>query len=113
MRARYFTLWLAFGCMGCFGGAMAQGVPAPAPVQAPALQKERPDSRIEHIRIEDSGAIIEELRYGGETESISVKPKMNAPQYEVQPNDGVRSSSGSRFPAPGTTGQRVWKVFTF
>ena len=57
------------------------------PVQAkPALQQ-----RSEHIQIEDSGAVIDEVRVGGVTKSISVQPKDGLPAYQLAPVSGERS----------------------
>ena len=56
----------------------------------------RTSQRIERVRIEDSGARVEELRYGGETQSITVQPKTDMPEYQVR-GDGAR----------------VWNVFKF
>ena len=71
------------------------------------------DKKIERIRIEDAGTRIDELRYGGETKSITVQPKFDVPEYEVVPPDGAKHRPQiERDNAPGT-GQRVWKVFGF
>ena len=45
------------------------------------------NQKIEHIRIEDSGARVDEVRYGGQTQSITVQPKANVPAYEVLPSN--------------------------
>ena len=55
------------------------------------------EKRTERIHIEDTGAKIDELRIGGETKSIDVKPKGNMPAYQVAP----------------TSGERTWKVLGF
>ena len=49
------------------------------------------EKRTERIHIEDSGASIDELRVGGETKTIDVKPKGGMPAYQVQPASGERS----------------------
>lgn len=59
---------------------------APAPAAPDAIEK-----KAERIRVEDSGARIDELRIGGETKSIDVKPKGGMPAYQVQPVSGERS----------------------
>ena len=52
----------------------------------------RRNQRTERIRIEDEGSRVDELRIGGQTQSITVQPKVgNLPEYEVQPSDGVRN----------------------
>lgn len=55
------------------------------------------DKRVEHIRVEDTGARIDEVRLGGETQSITVQPKGNMPAYQVAPK----------------TGERTWKILGF
>ncbi len=60
--------------------------PILAPAQDGAIEK-----RTERILIEDEGSRIDELRLGGETKSITVKPKGTLPAYDVQPVSGERS----------------------
>ena len=74
----------------------------------------RPDPAIQRIRTEDAGARIDEVRVGGETQSITVQPKTNVPAYEVLPNDGAKGG-GSAPSASGTgnAGKRVWNVLQF
>ncbi len=59
----------------------------------------------ERIIIEDGGARISELRFGGETRSITVQPKGGMPAYDVRPNSGADTQ--------GTSGGRTWKIFGF
>ena len=74
----------------------------------------RPEPSIQRIRTEDAGARIDEVRVGGETQSITVQPKANVPSYEVLPSDATKgggtepSTSGA-----GSTGKRVWNVLKF
>jgi len=49
----------------------------------------RANQRIERVRIEDAGARVDELRYGGETQNITVQPKAGVPEYQVR-SDGAR-----------------------
>ncbi|GGH63494.1 hypothetical protein GCM10010975_29360 [Comamonas phosphati] len=71
------------------------------------------NQRIEHIRVEDAGSRVDETRVGGQTQSITVQPKAGEmPSYEVQSNDGARSSR-SRSDTNDTTGTRVWNVIKF
>ena len=78
-------------------------------------KEQKPDrlnQRTERIRVEDEGSRIDELRVGGQTQSITVQPKLgNLPQYEVQPSDGVRNRP--RNGAETDTGTRVWNVKKF
>ena len=61
--------------------------PQPQPQQQPAVQPAPVDAqqdadklpgarnqRIEHIHVEDNNATVDELRVGGQTQSITVKP---------------------------------------
>ena len=97
----------------CCGAALAQ-TPATLPVQtAPAAPQGRPDQRIEQIRTEDAGSRIDEVRVGGQTQSITVAPKANVPEYEIQPTDGTRARPTQREGAESSTGSRVWNVLKF
>jgi len=49
------------------------------------------ETRTERIRVEDSGARIDELRVGGETKTIDVQPKGSLPAYQIAPGSGERS----------------------
>lgn len=75
--------------------AATTAAPASATVQREAPGKVQ--SRIEHIHVEDAGASIDEVRVGGDTQSITVKPKDGMPAYQVAPK----------------TGERTWKVLGF
>ncbi len=80
--------------------------------QKEARREGRLNQRTEHIQVEDAGSRVDELRIGGQTQSITVQPKTgNMPEYEVQPSDGVRNRP--RNGAETTTGPRVWNVMKF
>lgn len=69
---------------------------------------------MELIHLEDGGALIDEVRYGGQTRSITVQPKAGVPEYEIQPTDMARSRPADhRDGLSSATGQRVWNVFKF
>ena len=96
MRAPIF-LFVLLAC----AAAQAQAPAASAAAGAQPTVREpqaagRANQRIERVRIEDSGARVDELRYGGETQSITVQPKADLPEYQVQRD-----------------GSRVWNVFKF
>ena len=61
---------------------------------APSGQREpldpKKNQKIERIRVEDSGARIDELRVGGQTQQITVTTKSKLPPYEIRPKDGAR-----------------------
>ena len=85
----------------------------PADTASPA-SAQRPEQRIERIRIEDAGSRIDELRVGGETQSIVVSPKGGMPAYDVVPERGNSSlTRGERSSTGNTGGTRVWKVLGF
>ncbi len=93
--------------------AAASAAVAPPPEVAPAAQG-RPDKAGQRIRTEDAGTRIDEVRIGGETQSITVQPKTgtNVPAYEVKPSDTAKSSSPSSS-SSDTNGARVWNVLKF
>ena len=86
---------------------------------APLLQEQpRPEGRmnqkVEFIHHEDGLAVIDEVRYGGQTQSIRVQPRGDVPAYEIQPADMARTRpTDPRDGIGGATGQRVWNVFRF
>jgi starvation-inducible outer membrane lipoprotein len=87
---------------------------APAPDAPRAGRSERPQKATERLHTEDAGSRIDEVRVGGETQSITVQPKTgtNVPAYEVRPSDSTKGSApGSS--SSGTTGSRVWNVLKF
>jgi hypothetical protein len=96
--------------------ALAQTAPSPAPAaarveQAP-IAPSRTNQTIERIRTEDGGSRIDELRVGGETQSITVQPKTGGAAYEVNKAEGARGTAPAA--ASGdTNGSRVWNVLKF
>ncbi|NQW92867.1 MAG: hypothetical protein HQ446_02315 [Polaromonas sp.] len=96
--------------------AQTTDLPALSAASAPsgAAPAGRPDQIIRRVRVEDAGSRIDEVRVGGETQSITVQPKTgtNLPAYEVKPSDTARGAAPST--AKGdTTGSRVWNVLKF
>jgi hypothetical protein len=99
--------------------ALAQTA-APAPAKTPLLEpatnpaSRRPEPTIQRIQVEDAGSRIDEVRVGGETQSITVQPKLNVPAYEVLPSDAAKGGGTSPSPSgAGATGKRVWNVLQF
>lgn len=94
-------------------GAAAQGVPpaADAPVVRDEAGRDGANQRIEHIQVEDRGNRIDELRVGGQTQSITVQPKAAVPGYDVQPAGSSRLGPGEA--GPGSAGPRTWKILQF
>ncbi|MEO7937374.1 MAG: hypothetical protein ABIR55_02025 [Burkholderiaceae bacterium] len=98
--------------LGWSGTSFAQTAPA-ADAATPAAPG-RPDQRIERIRIEDAGSRIDELRVGGQTQSIVVSPKDGMPAYDVQPGTTNRNlTRGEQGNGTTSGGTRVWKLLNF
>ena len=103
---------LVFGAASA-GAQTAAAPPAVNSADKPADQPTgRPDRAIERIRTEDAGSRIDELRVGGETQSITVQPAANVPAYEVRPMNASRAGSGSAADT-GSTGSRLWNILKF
>ena len=99
----------ALPLLAALATAQAQ-TPAAAP-EGPAASAER---RVQRVVVQDGGSRIEEVRYGGETQSISVSTPGAMPPYEVVPAHGARQRpAGQRDGAPGSTGMRVWTLGAF
>jgi hypothetical protein len=72
------------------------------------------NQKIERITHEDAGSRIDELRVGGQTQSITVQPKANVPEYGISPTDMARSRPADhRDGMSNATGQRFWNVLKF
>jgi hypothetical protein len=108
-RPTILALVLAGLMMSSF--AWAQSPPGAASLQTtarpsdPPLEPGRGSQTIERIRTEDAGSRIDELRVGGQTQSIVVQPKGDMPAYEIRPMDTR--------PGPSQGGARVWNFLRF
>jgi hypothetical protein len=71
--------------------APANEATADARTEANSKRANGVEQRIERIHLEDAGSRIDELRVGGETQSIDVQPKGGMPPYQIQPASGERS----------------------
>ncbi|MFT3814047.1 MAG: hypothetical protein QM740_11790 [Acidovorax sp.] len=117
MRALSALLLLCLAAGPALAQNNGQNTPQPKQDVREQLPKEeqqgdRLNQRTERIHIEDGGSRVDELRIGGQTQSITVQPKTgNVPEYEVQPSDGVRNRP--RNGAETITGPRVWNVKKF
>jgi len=117
MRAVHSLLLLALASAPAFAQNTNQNATQGTPDVREQLSKNEQQSgrlnqRTERIRVEDGGSRVDELRIGGQTQSITVQPKVgNLPEYEVQPSDGTRNRA--RNGAESTTGARVWNVMKF
>ncbi|AMO24434.1 hypothetical protein GCM10027034_13010 [Ramlibacter solisilvae] len=93
---------------------------AAALAQTPPLVQEsqptdpRQNQKVERLRVEDKGVAIDEVRYGGQSQSVTVQPKGDVPAYEIPSENLSRSRPADRREGlGGATGQRVWNVFNF
>lgn len=92
-------------------GSSGSGSATVAQVITPAVLPG--DQTILLITVEDDGSRIEELRYGGITESITVSPKLGLPSYEVKATDGAHSHPVERNMTSAPLGVRLWNLFDF
>lgn len=88
-----------------------------ARAQAPLVQESQPldpkkNQKIEHIHVEDQAVAIDELRYAGQAQAITVKPKDGLPAYEIVPASPAKPPVGDDRRGH-VDGQRVWNVFHF
>ena len=114
-------LWLAKRFSAAFFRAALAAALLSLPMMPMALAQvtqsakpERPDQTIQRIRTEDAGTRIDEVRVGGQTQSITVQPKTgdNTPAYEVKLPDSAKGNAPSALNGD-TNGSRVWNVLKF
>ena len=87
--------------------ASTANAPANAPVVRDQTTRDGASQRIERIELEDAGNRIDELRVGGQTQSITVHPKADVPPYNVQPADPSHPDGRDG------AGRRTWNVLSF
>ncbi len=93
----------------CFAlPALAQVPPAETP-REPAAARDN----IERITHEDKLTRIEELRVGGQTQSIEVQPKNGAPAYQIQPDNGNTGGTDTGGKRSGNAGRSSWRILNF
>jgi hypothetical protein len=97
---------LALSCLAA-AAALAQK-PAALPRDVAPPPASGTEQKIERIRHEDVGSRIDELRVGGETRSITVQPKGDAPAYQVAPESNNRNPA-STDRKDGTGGWNILK----
>src|SRR4051812_17861185 len=74
----------------------------------------RRNQKVERLVHEDAGSRIEEVRYGGQTESITVQPQAPVPEYEFPPPAASRTpAADDRLSLPASGGTRFWNVLKF
>lgn len=90
----------------------AGNAPAQPAEQAAAQPTDKNNQKAEYIRVEDAGSRIDEVRIGGQTQSIHVQPKVGSmPGYEVKPTDGARSRPDGF--GDTQSKKRVWNIGNF
>lgn len=99
---------LAALCSLAAAAALAQK-PAVLPRDVAPPPASGTEQKIERIRHEDAGARIDELRVGGETKSITVQPKGDAPAYQVPPESNNRNPASTDRERSGTGGWNILK----
>lgn len=104
-RLVLFTLYFASAA------ALAQAAPAPLVQESPPPEGRR-NQKVEKLHAEDEYVIIDEVRYGGQTQSTRVQPKSAMPAYEMQPTDLARTRPDPRETASPVS-RRVWNVLGF
>lgn len=108
---------LFVGALLCACVASAQAPATGATPPPAALTREplpgRTNQKVERIEHEDAGSRIEERRYGGQTERITVQPKNGMPEYEVQPDASTGRPADTRDGPASAGGQRRWNVLRF
>ncbi len=121
MNARFHHLpgtWLATMATMAMAALLAAS-PAqaqqPPPAAEASAQAGSPRDRIERITHEDALTRIDELRVGGQTQSIEVQPKNGAPAYQIDTGPGASAGSGGDVGGrrAGNAGRSSWRVLSF
>jgi hypothetical protein len=86
---------------------------AQAKIEREGTLDPRSNQKIERIVIEDGGNRIDELRVGGQAQTITVQPKAAVPAYEIPTDDLARNRSPEGREGMAGRKQRVWNVFGF
>lgn len=122
MRAVSTLLLLALAGTPALAQNMGQNATQPNTGEREQLLKQeqqshegRRNQRVEHIVVEDAGSRVDELRVGGQTQSITVQPKTGTPMpaYEVRANDGARTRPGNFNESDSVNAPRVWNLRKF
>ncbi len=92
----------------------AQTTPVAPAADAPrAPATSAPGDRIERITNEDALTRIQELRVGGQTQTIDITPKNGAPAYQIapQPAGALPGETGGK--PTGNAGRSSWRLLNF
>ena len=112
-RPRILTMKTPFALTLCLFSALSLPCGAQEASAAPTPSADR-EPVVKHTVIEDEGSRIEELKVRGQTQRITVTPKVGTHQvYEIIPADGARDMSDSASSTRGAAGKRVWRVLQF
>ncbi|MCZ2499254.1 hypothetical protein GN316_21055 [Xylophilus sp. Kf1] len=90
----------------------AQAAPPVEPIEGPAPRTPRVEQKVERLRVADEGTEIDEVRYGGQTQSITVQPR-GVKEYDVAPTVGPRRRAAERDGGDASGGARTWKMIGF
>jgi len=100
----------ALSCLACTAAVAQAGAPR---VQEAQPLDARRNQKVERIQIEDDAVRIDETRYAGQTESITVQPKGGLPAYQIVPATPARTRLDDGRRGIGSGGERVWNVLSF
>jgi len=82
----------------------------PAEAAQPAQAAQAAEPTVQRQVAEDDNVRIEEVRFRGQTQSITVKPKIRGVSpYQIVPQSGARDPSQ----VGGASGQSIWHFFSF
>ncbi len=117
MNAPIRPLMLALSLLALAPTSLALAQQAPAS-PADAANAEAPAAnardRIERITHEDGLTRIDELRVGGQTQSIEVQPKNGAPAYQITTEQGLPPTRGDvAGQRTGNAGRSSWRILSF
>lgn len=92
--------------------SFAQAAPPAELTEGPAPRTPRVEQKVERLHVADEGTSIDEVRYGGQTQSITVQPR-GAKEYDVAPTVGPRRRAAERDGGDASGGARTWKMIGF
>ncbi|MBC7484328.1 MAG: hypothetical protein H7337_21025 [Rhizobacter sp.] len=108
MHSKLALAVLALGA-ACTAPCVAQVAPEAAPSTT-----ERGEPNVKRTVTEDGGARIDELRVRGQTERVTVTPKLGFRKpYEIITGNAGRDTFDGTGGARSAVGKRVWNVLDF
>ena len=116
----FAAAWVALVALPCAAQQAALTEPA-ASARPAVLASEQPEAGnrggepdVRHSVIEGHGSKIDELRVRGQTQRITVTPKIGPRKsYDIITGDASRDSFYGTGGARNATGKRVWDVLDF